>query len=82
MSVKDVVVKRFAKILSERGMINAASLTKMKDGIKILNFAHGKLVDLKDIVDAFASGKAAAYVTDFPTDAQLCVDGAVKVRVL
>ncbi len=62
-----------------RGMINAASLAKMKDGIRILNFARGELVDSKDIIDALASGKAAAYVTDFPTDEQLCVDGVTAI---
>jgi D-3-phosphoglycerate dehydrogenase len=30
-------------------------------------------------VDALASGKAAAYVTDFPTDEQLGVDGVTAI---
>ena len=62
-----------------RGMINADSLAKMKDGIRILNFAHGELVNSKDIIDALANGKAAAYVTDFPTDEQLGVDGVTAI---
>ncbi len=62
-----------------RGMINAESLAKMKDGIRILNFARGELVASKDIIDALASGKAAAYVTDFPTDEQLGVDGVTAI---
>ncbi len=62
-----------------RGMINAESLAKMKDGIRILNFARGELVASKDIIDALASGKAAAYVTDFPTDEQLDVDGVTAI---
>ncbi len=62
-----------------RGMINADTLATMKDGIRILNFARGELVDSKSIVDALASGKAAAYVTDFPTDEQLGVDGVTAI---
>ncbi len=62
-----------------RGMINADTLAMMKDGIRILNFARGELVDSKAIVDALASGKAAAYVTDFPTDEQLGVDGVTAI---
>lgn len=62
-----------------RGMINADTLAKMKDGIRILNFARGELVNSKDIIDALASGKAAAYVTDFPTDEQIGVDGVTAI---
>ncbi len=62
-----------------RGMINADTLASMKDGIRILNFARGELVDSKAIIDALASGKAAAYVTDFPNDEQLCVEGITAI---
>ncbi len=62
-----------------RGMINADTLEMMKDGIRILNFARGELVDSKSIVDALANGKAAAYVTDFPTDEQLGVEGVTAI---
>ncbi len=62
-----------------RGMVNAETLATMKDGIRILNFARGELVDSKSIIDALASGKAAAYVTDFPTDEQLGVDGVTAI---
>lgn len=64
---------------STRGMVNAESIAKMKDGVRILNFARGELVASKDIIDALASGKAAAYVTDFPTDEQLGADGVTAI---
>ena len=62
-----------------RGMINADTLAKMKDGVRILNFARGELVASKDIIDALESGKAGAYVTDFPTDEQLGVAGVTAI---
>lgn len=62
-----------------RGMINAETLATMKDGVRILNFARGELVASKDIVDALASGKAGAYVTDFPTDEQLGAEGVTAM---
>lgn len=62
-----------------RGMINAETLATMKDGVRILNFARGELVDSKSIIAALESGKAAAYVTDFPNDEQLCVDGITAI---
>lgn len=64
---------------STRGMINAETFAKMKDGVRILNFARGELVDSDSVVAALGSGKAAAYVTDFPTDAQIGVDGVTAI---
>lgn len=64
---------------STRGMINAETIEKMKNGVRILNFARGELVDSKSIVNALESGKAAAYVTDFPTDEQLCANGVTAI---
>ena len=62
-----------------KGTVNAESLAKMKDGVRIINFARGELVDNADILAALASGKCAAYVTDFPTDDQLGADGVVAI---
>lgn len=64
---------------STRGMINTETFAKMKDGVRILNFARGELVDNASIIEALGSGKAAAYVTDFPTDEQIGVDGVVAL---
>lgn len=64
---------------STRGMINKDTLAKCKDGIRILNFSRGELVDNKGIIDALTEGKCAAYVTDFPTDEQLGVDGVIAI---
>lgn len=64
---------------STRGMINKVSLEKCKDGIRVLNFSRGELVDNKDIIEALENGKCAAYVTDFPTDDQLGVDGVIAI---
>lgn len=51
-----------------RGMINAATISSMKDGIRIVNLARGELVDNNDICDAIEAGKVAAYVTDFASN--------------
>lgn len=49
-----------------RGMINKASLSMMKDGVVILNFARDLLVNDDDMAEALVSGKVRKYVTDFP----------------
>ena len=62
-----------------KGMINADSLAKMKDGVRILNFARGGLVKSADLVAALENGKAAAYVTDFPDDELLGAEGVTAI---
>ena len=39
----------------------------MKDGVRILNFARGDLVNAQDVLTAIDSGKVAKYITDFAT---------------
>ena len=50
-----------------KGMINAEAIAKMKDGVKILNFARDTLVAEDDLAAALESGHVAQYITDFPT---------------
>ncbi len=41
-------------------MINAETIAKMKDGVRIINLARGDLVDNAAVKAALASGKVAA----------------------
>ncbi len=50
-----------------KGFINSEAISTMKDGVRILNFARGELVDTPSILSALESGKVACYVTDFPS---------------
>lgn len=60
-----------------KGMINETSISTMKSGVRILNFARGELVEENDILAALDSGKVNSYITDFPTDAQIGAKGVV-----
>lgn len=62
-----------------REMICEESIATMKDGVRLLNFARGELVSTPDITAALSSGKVAAYVTDFPSDELLGVDGVICI---
>lgn len=62
-----------------RGMIGKDSIAAMKDGVRILNFARGELVDGEAMRAALADGKVAAYVVDFPSDDMLCVDNVIAI---
>ena len=62
-----------------RGMIGTDALAQMKDGVRVLNFARGELVDSDAMKAALANGKVAAYVVDFPSDEMLCVDNVTAI---
>ena len=60
-----------------RGMINKASLSMMKDGVVILNFARDLLVNDDDMAEALVSGKVRKYVTDFPNAKSANMEGVI-----
>ena len=62
-----------------KGMINASSIATMKDGVRILNFARGELVETSDLLEALDEKKVAVYVTDFAADEMLCHKGVVAL---
>ncbi len=49
-----------------KGMINKEMFSKMKKGVKIMNFSRDELVNTKDLIEAIGEGIVDAYVTDFP----------------
>ena len=49
-------------------LINRDFLSKMKDGVRIINYARKEIVCEKDIIEALDSGKVACFVTDFPSN--------------
>ncbi len=64
---------------STKNLINKDTIAKMKDGVRILNFSRAALVNSDDIKAALEAGKVAAYVTDFPTDEVLDVEGIIAI---
>lgn len=62
-----------------RKMINAEAISKMKDGVIILNFARDLLVDDEAMAAALASGKVARYVTDFPNEKTANMPGCIAI---
>ena len=64
---------------STKGMFNSEKFAMMKEGVTILNFARGGLVDNKDILAALASGRVSTYVTDFPSADLLGVKGVIPI---
>ena len=62
---------------STRHMINADTISKMKTGVKILNFARDVLADENAVKDAMTSGHVAKYISDFPNTLSANIPGAI-----
>lgn len=60
-------------------MICKESIDKMKDTVRILNFARGDLADSQAVVTTLEEGKMAAYVTDFPSADIIGIDGVIAI---
>lgn len=60
-----------------KGMIDKTAISKMKDGVVIVNCARGELVNNDDIIAAVKDGKIHKYFTDFPSEPLLNVDGII-----
>lgn len=64
---------------STKGFIDKSKLDVMKDGVKIMNFARGGLVNVPDLFAAFDNGKVSAFVTDFPDEEVLKHDKVIGI---
>ena len=59
--------------------INAETIGKMKDGVRVLNLARAELVDDDAMLAALENGKVARYVTDFPNNKTAGAKGVVAI---
>ena len=75
----DYITLHLPCVPATKGMINADTMAKMKDGVRILNFARGELVVGADMAEAVKAGKVAAYVTDFPSDEVIGVENVTAL---
>lgn len=70
LAAKADVISMHTPLTDEtKGMVNAALIGKMKDGVIIINTGRGKCVVEQDLAEALKSGKVRAYGTDvWPSD--------------
>lgn len=79
LSTADYVTLQIPLNAETKGFINKDKFKMMKNGVRLLNFARGGLVDQKDLADAIASGKVARYITDFPDEETLKMDKVISI---
>jgi D-3-phosphoglycerate dehydrogenase len=68
LSKVDFVTFHVPLIDATRNLINKERLAMMKDNVVVLNFARNGIVDDEAMVEALDTGKAYAYICDFPSN--------------
>ncbi|MBI2143536.1 phosphoglycerate dehydrogenase [Candidatus Woesearchaeota archaeon] len=61
------------------GFINIKALSKMKRGVRIMNFARDELVNSHDMAEAIKAGFVGSYVTDFPSAELVGLENVISV---
>jgi D-3-phosphoglycerate dehydrogenase len=75
----DYITLHVPSLPSTKNLINKEAIAKMKDGVRIVNLSRDDIINTADMLEALASGKVAAYVTDFPTDELIGVEGVITI---
>ena len=70
-AASDIVSIHIPLTEANRGFVSRQSIAEMKDGVYLINYARGPVLDNEAVCDAIDSGKIAGFATDFPTARQL-----------
>ena len=74
LSQSDVISLHCPLTDVSKAMINADTIGKMKDGVRVINTARGPLVDSAAMAAALAQGKVACYMADVLDVEPPCAD--------
>ncbi len=78
-AVADYISLNVPLLPATKGMINAASIEKMKPGVVILNLARDAIVNDADMKVALTTKKVRKYVTDFPNFETANMEGVIAM---
>ncbi len=69
LSRADIITLHVPRLDDTAGMINAAAISKMKPGVRIINCSRGEIVNMDDLHAALESGHVAGAALDvFPVE--------------
>lgn len=71
LAESDIVTIHIPLNPETKGFIGKEEIAAMKDGVYLLNYARGPIVDDDAVCAALDNGKIKAYATDFPTARQM-----------
>jgi len=64
LAVSDIITIHLPRTPQTEGLIDAAAIGLMKDGVRIVNVARGGIVSEQDLADAIVGGKVAGAAID------------------
>ncbi|MFA9391830.1 MAG: phosphoglycerate dehydrogenase [Prolixibacteraceae bacterium] len=79
LSQADYVTINIPQTGETKGYINTERISMMKDGVVVLNFARGGLINNADMKVALESGKVAKYITDFPDAETIAMKNCISI---
>ena len=75
----DIITIHVPLMDSTKGMIGKEAISKMKDGVILLNFARDLLVDEKAVLEGITAGRGRRYVSDFPNPTTAGKEGCIVI---
>ena len=75
----DVITIHVPLLDSTREMINEDAISKMKDGVILMNFARDLLVDEEAVLAGIEKGRVRKYVSDFPNTTTAGKPGCIVI---
>lgn len=78
-AVSDYITVHVPLTDSTKHTFNKQNIAKCKDNVRIINFSRGELADNAAIIEGLESGKIARYVTDFPNEEVIGIDGIITL---
>lgn len=75
----DIITIHVPLMDATKGTIGKEAISKMKDGVIILNFARDLLADEEAVLEGIESGKIRKYVSDFPNPTTAGKKGCIVI---
>jgi len=79
LSKSDFITLHLPVLEATRHLINKDSLSNVKKGARLLNFAREQIVDTDAVVEALDKGLLDRFITDFPTPALINRDDVIPM---
>ncbi|MBQ4062326.1 MAG: phosphoglycerate dehydrogenase [Christensenellaceae bacterium] len=79
LQVSDYITVHVPLMEKTKNYLSGHEFSKMKEGVYVLNFARGGIVNEQALFDALESGKVAKYITDFPDGELLTHENVVNI---
>jgi D-3-phosphoglycerate dehydrogenase len=79
LSNSDYISIHIPLLPDTKDYIDREALSKMKKGVRLLNFSRGELVNTADLLEALQDGTVSSYVTDFPNEDLLANENVVPI---